>query len=207
MAKKQTTWQELKARGGPYTAQEFLIVNDRPGMTKVGNGAWECDNCGRIMGYHNAVAHYRQQVAAGRIVEPVRPEPPEDVRALFDAWQHTEQVLQDVGKDLAAAQDDLAKTRRTVRHDSEQRSMGREVSPAEVSRHQAMVQMAEARVQQLRDAYEEAGRQRNEALQLYTTAYGAFRRRVREEEQAKRTPAPEPKPSALDRWLGGKKSA
>ncbi len=206
MAKKQT-WQELKARGGPYTAHEFLIVNDRPGMTKIENGAWQCDNCGHIMGYHNAVTFLRQQMAAGLIADPVRPEPPEDVQSLFDAWQHTEQVLQGVGRDLGAAREELSKTVQAGRRYSEQRNMGREVSPAEVSRHQAMVRMAEARVQQLGQAYEEAGRQRNEALQLYVEAYAQFRERLRLEEQARRNPAPEPKLSALDRWLGGKKPA
>ncbi len=208
MAKK---WQELKGRGGPYTAEELRILNTRPGMTAISSNAWECETCGRISGQYTSGEYTAHLRATGKLLEPVKPEPPADVRALDEAWQRHEAVLQGVTKDLAEAQVELSQARRAVNEDAERRRLaqqrGRDVDTARETRHRAMVDQAEARVQQLQQAHQEAAQARNVALQEYMTAYAAFRRRVREEEQAKRTPAPEPKQSALDRWLGGKKSA
>lgn len=208
MAKK---WQELKGRGGPYTAEELRILNTRPGMTAISNNAWECETCGGIRGQYTSGEYTAHLRATGKLVEPVKPEPPEDVRALDEAWQRHEAVLQGVTKDLAEAQVELSQARRAVNEDAERRRQaqqrGRDVDTAREMRHRAMVDQAEAKVQQLQEVYQEAVRARNVALQEYCDAYAQFRQRGRMEEEASRNPAPEPKLSALDRWMGGKKSA
>ncbi len=202
MAKKQT-WQDLQARGGPYTSAELHILWDRPGVSKVAASAWRCDTCGDSKGMITSAELMRHLRGQGKLQEEQIPAAPPEVAALQEWAKHTERVWQDIDNDLQSAYAELTNAliaRRKAEHTrvSEGEGLG-----ANDPKHLAGIAQAEARIVELTAARSEAACVRSEALEEYNKAWSAFRKSTRARDEQPTVA----RSSALERWLSGRKSA
>ncbi len=212
--KAPATWQDLQARGGPYSPEEQRVLYDRPGMHPIGSHAWGCETCGRVVGTYTSAQVNDYYRSKGTLQEKTMPAPPQHIQELEARATHCEGVVRGIGQDLGEAYGELAKLEAARRRAGEARETGRpSESPQEEAIRAARTQDVTARIARLKDAHLEAVIVRTEASDQYMQAFAQWREELRqEEERANRVaaglePEPQPKVSQLERWLSGRKSA
>ncbi len=218
-ATKKATWQELQARGGPYTAEEQRVLYDRPGMAPISSHAWACETCGRITGVHTSAQLNDYYRSKGTLQERTMPTPPQHIQQLEARAAHCEGVVRGIGQDLSELYAELAKLEAARRQAEESRTQATmqnrsySENPQEQAIRAARIEDVTGRIDRLKDAQLEALIVRNEASNEYMQAFAQWREELRqEEERANRVAAgldaePQPKVSQLERWLSGRKSA
>ncbi len=211
-ASKKATWQDLQARGGPYTPEEQRVLYDRPGMHPIGTNAWACETCNRVMGIYTSAQVNEYHRSKGTLQERAVPTPPQHIQELESRATHCESVVRGIGQDLGEAYGELAKLEAASRAAEAARQSGRpSESPQEQAIRTARIQEVNGRIDRLKDAQLEALIVRTEASNEYEQAFAQWREELRqEEERANRVaaglePEPQPKVSQLERWLSGRR--